>query len=103
MSSMFDGDFDRDAERLTAKLDGFADDPDDLRDAFLRRHVHQLDAKLTGNGEHGLRADDPVYATAELVPGLAPSRELVERERERYLKDQEGYEIAQGVLLGHVL
>ena len=34
--AMFDGDFDRDAERLTAKLDGFADDPDGLRDAFLR-------------------------------------------------------------------
>src|SRR3954454_15654537 len=103
MSSMFDGDFDRDAERLSAKLDGFADDPDGLRDAFLARHVHQLYAKLTDNGEHGLRADDLVYAAAELVPGLAPSRGLVARERERHLSDQEGYEIAQGALLGHVL
>jgi thioesterase DpgC len=103
MSSMFDGDFDRDAERLTAKLDGLADDPDGLRDAFLGRHVHQLYAKLTDNGQNGLRADDLVYAAAELVPGLAPSRELIARERERDLKEQEGYEIAQGALLGHVL
>src|SRR4051794_14858600 len=103
MSSMFDGDFDRDAERLSEKLDGFADDPDGLRDAFLARHVHQLYAKLTDEGEHGLRADDLVYAASELVPGLAPSREQVARERERLLKDHEGYEIAQGALLGHVL
>ena len=100
---MFDGDFDRDAERLTAKLDGFADDPDGLRDAFLHRHVHALYAELTDNGETGLRADDLVYAAAELVPGLTPSRAQVERERERLQKDKEGYEIAQGQLLGHVL
>src|SRR3954468_5368527 len=103
MSSMFDGDFDRDAERLTETLGGFADDPDGLRDAFLRRHVHQLYAKLTDSGKDGLRADDLVYRAAELVPGLTPSREQVGRERERDLKDQEGYEIAQGALLGHVL
>jgi (3,5-dihydroxyphenyl)acetyl-CoA 1,2-dioxygenase len=103
MSSMFDGDFDRDAERLTAKLDGFADDPDGLRDAFLERHVHALYARLTDDGKDGLRADDLVYKAAEVVPGLTPSREQVERERERLLKDQEGYEIAQGQLLGHVL
>ncbi len=83
--AMFDGDFDRDAERLTSKLDGFADDPDGLRDAFLHRHVHALYAKLTDAGETGLRADDLVYAAAELVPGLTPSREQVERERERLL------------------
>jgi thioesterase DpgC len=103
MSSMFDGDFDRDAERLTAKLAGLADDPDGLRDGFLERHVHALYSKLTDNGQRGLRADDLVYAAAELVPGLAPSREQVARERERLLKDQEGYEIAQGQVLGHVL
>ena len=51
---MFDGDFDRDAERLTSELDGFADDPGGLRDAFLRRHVHALYAKLTDDGDNGL-------------------------------------------------
>ena len=100
---MFDGDFDRDAERLSERLDGFADDPDGLRDAFLQRHVRKLYAELTDNGTDGLRADDLVYAAAERVPGLAPSRGQVARERERLQKDKEGYEVAQGTLLGHVL
>ena len=103
MSPMFDGDFDRDAERLSERLDGFADDPDGLRDAFLQRHVHKLYAELTDNGNDGLRADDLVYAAAERVPGLAPSWAEVARERERLQKDKEGYEVAQGTLLGHVL
>jgi thioesterase DpgC len=50
-----------------------------------------------------LRADDLAYAAAERVPGLAPTRAQVDRERERFQKDKEGYEIAQGQLLGHVL
>src|SRR4051794_18279669 len=103
MSPMFDGDFDRDAARLSERLDGFVDDPDGLRDAFLTQHVHALYAQLTDAGRNGLRADDLVYAAAEKVPGLAPSREQVARERERLQKDKEGYEIAQGQLLGHVL
>src|SRR5215207_1937522 len=103
MSPMFDGDFDRDADRLSERLDGFADDPDGLRDAFLARHVHALYAELTDDGRNGLRADDLVYAAAQRVPGLTPGRPQVERERERLQKDKEGYEIAQGQLLGHVL
>src|SRR4051812_41576545 len=103
MAEPFDGDFDRDAARLADRLDGFAGDPDGLRDAFLARHVHALYARLTDDGNDGLRADDLVYAAAELVPGLTPTREQVERERERLQKDKEGYEVAQGTLLGHVL
>jgi thioesterase DpgC len=103
MAELFDGDFDRDAARLSERLDGFAGDPDGLRDAFLARHVHVLYARLTDDGNDGLRADDLVYAAAEHVPGLTPTRQQVERERERFQKDKEGYEIAQGKLLGHVL
>jgi thioesterase DpgC len=103
MSAMFDGDFERDAARLSERLDGFADDPDGLRDAFLKRHVHTLYAQLTDDGKDGLRADDLVYKAAERVPGLTPGRDQVRRERERFQKDKEGYEIAQGQLLGHVL
>jgi thioesterase DpgC len=103
MAELFDGDFDRDAARLSERLDGFAGDPDGLRDAFLARHVHTLYAQLTDDGQDGLRADDLAYAAAERVPGLAPTRAQVGRERERFQKDKEGYEIAQGQLLGHVL
>jgi hypothetical protein len=103
MAELFDGDFERDAARLSERLDGFAGDPDGLRDAFLARHVHALYAQLTDDGTDGLRADDFCYAAAERVPGLAPTRAQVQRERERFQKDKEGYEIAQGQLLGHVL
>ena len=72
MAELFDGDFDRDAARLSERLDGFAGDPDGLRDAFLARHVHALYAQLTHDGTDGLRADDLVYAAAEHVPGLTP-------------------------------
>jgi thioesterase DpgC len=50
-----------------------------------------------------MRADALVYAAAERVPGLTPGRGLVDSERERLQKDKEGWEIAQGRLLGHVL
>src|SRR3954453_15311843 len=103
MSTMFDGDFERDAARLSERLDGFPRGPDGLRDAFLERHVHTLYAQLTDDGKDGLRADDLVYKAADRVPGLTPSRAQVERERERFQKDKEGYEIAQGQLLGHIL
>lgn len=64
------------------------------RDAFLARHVRELYVE-------GLRADALVYAVAERVPGLAPRREDTEIGIAQ--KDKDGHEIAQGLLLGHVL
>ena len=60
--------------RLSERLDGFADDPDGLRDAFLQRHVHRLYAELTDDGSDGLRAEELVYDAAGRFPGLAPTR-----------------------------
>jgi (3,5-dihydroxyphenyl)acetyl-CoA 1,2-dioxygenase len=76
---------------------------DDVRERFLRRHTRALYAELTDNGAEAMRADALVYAAAERVPGLTPRRAVVEIERERLQKDKEGWEIAQGRLLGHVL
>jgi enoyl-CoA hydratase/carnithine racemase len=76
---------------------------DDVRERFLRRHARALYAELTDNGAQAMRADALVYAAAERVPGLTPRRQLVEIERERLQKDKEGWEVAQGRLLGHVL
>src|SRR6478736_4284625 len=76
---------------------------DATRDRFLTRHTRALYSDLTKNGTDGLRADDLVYAAAERVPGLAPTRAAIEREREHLQKDKDGHEIAQGLLLGHVL
>src|SRR3954452_22985624 len=76
---------------------------DDVRERFLRRHTRALYAELTDNGRQAMRADALVYAAAERVPGLTPRRQLVDIERERLQKDKEGWEVAQGRLLGHVL
>jgi enoyl-CoA hydratase/carnithine racemase len=76
---------------------------DEVRDRFLRRHTRALYAELTDNGAQAMRADALVYAAAERVPGLTPRRVVVDIERERRHADKEGWEIAQGRLLGHVL
>src|SRR5262249_19262221 len=76
---------------------------DDVRERFLRRHTRALYAELTDNGAEAMRAEALVYATAERVPELTPRRAMVDLERERLQKDKEGWEVAQGRLLGHVL
>ncbi len=63
--------------------------------------VRELYAELTKRGP--LRAYELVYAAADLVPGLVPTREQVAAERELLQKDKHGLEIAQGALLGDVL
>jgi thioesterase DpgC len=82
------------AETLLAALDA-------RRDAFLAVHAGALYADLTGHGP--LRADALVYAAAERVPGLAPSRATVAAEARHAQKDKDPIEVAQGRLLGHVL
>jgi thioesterase DpgC len=67
----------------------------------MRIDTHELYAELTRDGP--LRADELVYAAAELAPGLVPTREQVAAERERLQKDKQGLEIAQGAFLGDVL
>src|SRR2546421_7691457 len=78
----------------------------DLRQArigFLRRHAATLYALLTGDQGQLVRVEDLVYAAAEAVPGLVPTREQIRAEREHQQKDKEGYEVDQGLLLSYVL
>src|SRR3954468_9751564 len=76
---------------------------DDVRERFLRRHTRALYAELTHNGTKAVRAEELVYLAAERVPGLTPARDVVSGERDRLQKDKDGWEVAQGRLLGHVL
>src|SRR3954454_3068370 len=62
-----------------------------------------LYAELTDDFSRPLRADELVYAAAEAVPGLTPTREQVAQERKHLQKDKQGAEVAQGALLGDVL
>jgi (3,5-dihydroxyphenyl)acetyl-CoA 1,2-dioxygenase len=78
----------------------------DLRRArvgFLRRHAAALYAQLTRDHSQFVRVEDLVYATAQAVPGLVPTREQIRAEREHQQKDKEGYEVEQGLFLSYVL
>jgi thioesterase DpgC len=75
----------------------------DARERFLREHAEELYAALTDDLATPLRLDELVYLAAERFPGLVPTRAEVEAERERLQGDKEGAEIAQGLLLAHVL
>jgi thioesterase DpgC len=80
-----------------------ADALDSWRDSFLRIHVDEVYAVLTGDLAIPVRDEQLVYLAAERFPGLTPSREAVAADLERKLADKEGVELAQGLFLGHVL
>jgi len=73
------------------------------RRLFLQAHVAEVYAGLTNNHLRFLRVDELVYATAELCPGVTPSREQVAQEATLLQRDKDGHEIDQGILLSHVL
>jgi (3,5-dihydroxyphenyl)acetyl-CoA 1,2-dioxygenase len=76
---------------------------DDERSRFLRTHVEPLYDVLTDGLRRPVRDEELVYAAAERVPGLVPTRDTVAAERARALPDKEGLEIAQGLFLSFVL
>ncbi|HSC62596.1 MAG TPA: hypothetical protein VLD35_03105, partial [Caldimonas sp.] len=75
----------------------------DARERFLREHAEELYADLTDDYATPLRLDELVYRAAERIPGLVPTRAQVEAEAERLQGEKEGAEIAQGLLIAHVL
>jgi thioesterase DpgC len=75
----------------------------EARERFLREHVEDVYAELTDDLATAVRVDELVYRAAERFPGLTPTRERVAAERERLQADKDGVEIAQGLLLAHVL
>ena len=73
------------------------------RTRFLRAHAVDLYAALTGDLSRAVRDEELVYAAAELVPGLVPTRTEMAAERLRALPEKEGIEIAQGLFFSFVL
>ena len=73
------------------------------RERYLREHAEELYADLTDGYATPLRLDELVYRAAERVPGLVPTRAEVEAEAEHLQGEKEGAEIAQGLLIAHVL
>lgn len=59
--------------------------------------------ELTDGMSRSVRLDELLYAAAERVPGLVPTRAEMEAERELPLADKRGIELSQGLLLAEFL
>jgi thioesterase DpgC len=75
----------------------------DARERFLRRHATVIYAEFTQNSSRLVRIEELVYAAAEAIPGLAPTRQQVAAEASCMQRDKDGREIDQGILLSHML
>jgi (3,5-dihydroxyphenyl)acetyl-CoA 1,2-dioxygenase len=73
------------------------------RETYLRAHAEEIYAELTDDLATPLRVEELLERAAQRFPGLVPTREELAAERERPLAEKEGAEIAQGLLLAHVL
>ena len=75
----------------------------DARERFLRRHVDAVHAAVTRGLSRFVRVEELVFAVADMVPGLVPSRQQLAVEAETLQRDKDGLEIDQGILLAHIL
>lgn len=70
---------------------------------FLRKHASTVYDLLTARRSKFVRIEDMVYAAADLVPGLTPTRAVVDAENECAQKDKDGHEVDQGIFAAHML
>ncbi len=83
------------AETVKAVLRG-------ARNAFARTYVDLLYSRVTGGSRRFVRAEELVYAVADLCPGLCPTRREVEAELQLTQAEKDGVEIPQSDFLSHV-
>jgi (3,5-dihydroxyphenyl)acetyl-CoA 1,2-dioxygenase len=76
---------------------------DVTRERFFRVHADELYSALTGGLARLVRVDELLYEAADRWPGLVPSRATVAAELERKLSEKDGLEIAQGLMISHLL
>ena len=75
----------------------------DARSAFLAVHVQELYDELTDHRSKPIRLEWLVNDASVMVPGLVPNHAEMEAERALPLADKRGLELAQGLLVAHVL
>jgi thioesterase DpgC len=73
------------------------------RERFLAAHAERIYDGLTSDRTRFVRLEELVFAAAEAVPGLVPTRERVAAEATLDQGDKDGVEIDQGIFLAHVL
>src|SRR5579871_6269182 len=93
----------RRSEAEQAAAEALINDLRDKRIAFLRRHAAGLYARLTDQLREFVRIEVLVERAAERVPGLVPTRQQVQAERQHLQKDKDGVEVDQGLFLSYVL
>jgi (3,5-dihydroxyphenyl)acetyl-CoA 1,2-dioxygenase len=76
---------------------------DGARERFLRSHAAALYDAVTGGRTGSLRLEALLREVAARVPGLVPTSAQMDAERARPLREKEGIELAQGLLVGSVL
>jgi thioesterase DpgC len=88
-------------ERETAAAQAIGSALTGARERFLAVHAEAVYEELTRSGP--LRDEALVEAAAERFPSLTPVGAELAAELERPLAEKEGLELAQGILLAHVL
>ncbi|MGB9364846.1 MAG: enoyl-CoA hydratase/isomerase family protein [Xanthobacteraceae bacterium] len=73
------------------------------REAFLARHAEAVYRALTEDMAAFVRAEPLVYAAADLLPGLVPTRAQVAAEARKMQRDKDGIEVDQGIFFAQVL
>jgi (3,5-dihydroxyphenyl)acetyl-CoA 1,2-dioxygenase len=73
------------------------------REHFLTAHCELLYDELTRDRAKFIRLEDLVFAAADAVPGLTPTRTQVAAEAPLLQSEKDGVEIDQGIFLAHVL
>ena len=89
------------AERAAAAA--IAGNMDGARERFLRSHAAALYDAVTGGRTRSVRLGPLLREVAARVPGLVPTSAQMDAERARPLREKEGIELAQGLLVGSVL
>ncbi len=73
------------------------------RDRFLRDNIESVYGALTGGFTRFVRIEDIVLRAAEAYPGLVPASTQLAAEAGLKLKDKQGLERDQSLLLSHIL
>ena len=70
---------------------------------FLKKHSAHIYSKLTYKMDKFINLDDLVFNANKIVPFITPDKNEIKLENSKKLKDKEGIEIGQALLISSVL